>query len=165
MTRPNLILIVSDDQGPWALGEIAKAGTDVELGTFPLPMTDDPADLKVRVNIDLSLWVPEAASSPEGARELAQFLMRPEVQDPYNAEFLAFGTRTDAPPVTDDRIAVRFQYEWHDDDGQWWRSYGNELWHFDADGYMSRREASINDVAITEAERRVRPGRGELPPS
>ncbi|MFK4493280.1 nuclear transport factor 2 family protein [Dermacoccus sp. GAS27A] len=66
---------------------------------------------------------------------------------------------------TDDRIAVRFQYEWHDDDGQWWRSYGNELWHFDADGYMSRREASINDVAITEAERRVRPGRGELPPS
>ena len=63
------------------------------------------------------------------------------------------------------RIAVRFQYEWHDDDGQWWRSYGNELWHFDADGYMSRREASINDVAITEADRRVRPGRGELPPS
>ena len=67
--------------------------------------------------------------------------------------------------AADDRIAVRFQYEWHDDDGQWWRSYGNELWHFDADGYMSRREASINDVAITEAERRVRPGRGELPPS
>lgn len=97
-------------QGPWALGEIAKAGTDVELGTFPLPMTDDPADLKVRVNIDLSLWVPEAASSPEGARELAQFLMRPEVQDPYNAEFLAFGTRTDAPPVTDDRIAEMQRY-------------------------------------------------------
>ncbi|WP_341856309.1 hypothetical protein [Brachybacterium sp. GPGPB12] len=73
-------------------------------------MTDDPADLKVRVNIDLSLWVPEAASDPEGARELAQFLMRPEVQDPYNAEFLAFGTRTDAPPVTDDRIAEMQRY-------------------------------------------------------
>jgi raffinose/stachyose/melibiose transport system substrate-binding protein len=97
-------------QGPWAFGEIAKAGTDVDLGTFPLPMTDDPADLKVRVNIDLSLWVPEAASAPEGARELLQFLMRPEVQDPYNAEFLAFGTTEDAPPVTDERIVEMQRY-------------------------------------------------------
>jgi nuclear transport factor 2 (NTF2) superfamily protein len=56
---------------------------------------------------------------------------------------------------TDDRIAVRFQYEWHDADGQWWRSYGNENWEFDADGYMRRREASINDVAITEDQRRI----------
>jgi nuclear transport factor 2 (NTF2) superfamily protein len=54
-----------------------------------------------------------------------------------------------------DRIAVRFQYEWHDDAGQWWRSYGNENWQFDAQGYMTRREASINDVAIDEAERRI----------
>ncbi|MFD0274018.1 DUF1348 family protein [Kitasatospora sp. NPDC127111] len=53
------------------------------------------------------------------------------------------------------RIAVRFQYEWHDADGQWWRSYGNELWEFDGHGLMRRREASINDVAITEAERRI----------
>ena len=55
---------------------------------------------------------------------------------------------------TDNRIAVRFQYEWHDTDGRWWRSYGNENWEFDAEGYMSRREASINDVAIEESERR-----------
>ncbi|WP_150239894.1 nuclear transport factor 2 family protein [Nocardiopsis quinghaiensis] len=54
----------------------------------------------------------------------------------------------------DDRIAVRFQYEWHDTEGQWYRSYGNELWEFDAHGLMSRREASINDVTIAEAERR-----------
>ncbi|HEX6391178.1 MAG TPA: nuclear transport factor 2 family protein, partial [Solirubrobacteraceae bacterium] len=46
---------------------------------------------------------------------------------------------------TDDRIAVRFQYEWHDDEGQWWRSYGNENWEFAENGLMSRREASIND--------------------
>ena len=52
------------------------------------------------------------------------------------------------------RIAVRFQYEWHNDSGQWFRSYGNELWEFDDDGLMRRREASINDVAITETERR-----------
>ncbi|MFC4054182.1 nuclear transport factor 2 family protein [Actinomadura syzygii] len=52
------------------------------------------------------------------------------------------------------RMAVRFQYEWHDSDGQWWRSYGNELWQFADNGLMSRREASINDVRISEADRR-----------
>jgi nuclear transport factor 2 (NTF2) superfamily protein len=62
---------------------------------------------------------------------------------------------------TDDRIAVRFQYEWHDAQGQWWRSYGNENWEFDAEGYMRRREASINDVAIDEADRRIRGPRGD----
>jgi nuclear transport factor 2 (NTF2) superfamily protein len=55
-----------------------------------------------------------------------------------------------------DRIAVRFQYEWHDEAGRWWRSYGNELWEFDERGLMRRREASINDVAIREADRRIR---------
>ena len=54
----------------------------------------------------------------------------------------------------ENRIAVRFQYEWHDTAGQWYRSYGNELWEFDEDGLMSRREASINDVPIAENERR-----------
>lgn len=53
------------------------------------------------------------------------------------------------------RIAVRFQYESHDAAGRWWRSYGNELWEFSDDGLMRRREASINDVAIAESERRI----------
>ena len=53
------------------------------------------------------------------------------------------------------RIAVRFAYEWRDDAGQWWRSHGNENWEFDDDGYMARREASINDVAIEESQRRL----------
>ena len=56
-----------------------------------------------------------------------------------------------------DRIAVRFQYEWHDDEGQWWRSYGNENWEFAPSGLMSRREASINDVRIAESDRRIDP--------
>ncbi|ALO95701.1 histidine kinase [Streptomyces hygroscopicus subsp. limoneus] len=55
----------------------------------------------------------------------------------------------------ENRIAVRFQYECHDADGQWWRSYGNELWEFDGHGLMLRREASINDVAIEESDRRI----------
>ena len=64
----------------------------------------------------------------------------------------------------DNRIAVRFQYEWHDDAGDWRRSYGNELWEFDERGLMRRREASINDVRILETERRFRwPAPGPRP--
>lgn len=55
---------------------------------------------------------------------------------------------------TGHRIAVRFAYEWHDDSGQWFRSYGNENWEFDDHGYMRRRIASINDLAISESERK-----------
>jgi len=55
---------------------------------------------------------------------------------------------------TDNRIAVRFQYEWHDAAGQWCRSYGNEQWEFDGHGLMRRREASINDVPIHESDRK-----------
>ena len=53
-----------------------------------------------------------------------------------------------------DRIAVRFAYEWHDDSGHWFRSYGNENWEFDSDGLMRRRYASINDLPILESERK-----------
>ncbi|GAA3114042.1 hypothetical protein GCM10020001_036510 [Nonomuraea salmonea] len=59
------------------------------------------------------------------------------------------------------RIAVRFQYESRDSSGQWWRSYGNEQWEFDESGLMRRREASINDVPISEPERRIFGVRGE----
>lgn len=54
----------------------------------------------------------------------------------------------------ENRIAVRFEYEWHDESGQWWRSHGNENWQFDEDGYMTHRYASINDQAIEEADRK-----------
>lgn len=54
---------------------------------------------------------------------------------------------------TDNRIAVRFAYEWHDDSGHWFRSYGNENWEFDEHGLMARRHASINDLPIKESER------------
>ena len=57
---------------------------------------------------------------------------------------------------TGNRIAVRFQYEYHDDAGNWFRAYGNEQWEFDENGLMRRREASINDVPIKEGERKFR---------
>jgi len=53
------------------------------------------------------------------------------------------------------RMAVKFEYEWHDDSGQWFRSYGNELWEFAASGLMQRREASINDLPIAASERKL----------
>jgi nuclear transport factor 2 (NTF2) superfamily protein len=56
----------------------------------------------------------------------------------------------------DNRIAVRFEYEWRDDSGQWYRSYGNEQWEFREDGLMQRRFASINDAPILERDRRIR---------
>jgi nuclear transport factor 2 (NTF2) superfamily protein len=55
----------------------------------------------------------------------------------------------------ENRIAVRFQYKWQNGTGQWWRSYGNELWEFAPNGLMSRREASIKDRPISESERRI----------
>lgn len=90
-----------------------------------------------------------------GRAEIEEFLRRK-----WDRE-LDYALRKDLWSFTDDRIAVRFQYEWHDTEGQWWRSYGNEMWEFDADGYMRRREASINDVPIDESERWILGSRPE----
>jgi nuclear transport factor 2 (NTF2) superfamily protein len=68
---------------------------------------------------------------------------------------LDYALRKELWAFTDNRIAVHYQYESHDASGQWWRSYGNELWEFAEDGLMRRRESSINDVAIDESERRI----------
>ncbi|MEM9806342.1 MAG: nuclear transport factor 2 family protein [Cyanobacteria bacterium P01_D01_bin.56] len=84
----------------------------------------------------------------QGREAIREFLTRKwdkELDYRLTKEMWAFGER---------RIAVRFQYEWHDDAGQWFRAYGNENWEFDDDGLMRRREASINDKPITEEERR-----------
>ena len=84
-----------------------------------------------------------------GRDEVHAFLVRKWERE------LEYVLRKDLWAFTADHIAVRFQYEWHDADGQWWRSYGNENWEFDEHGLMRRREASINDVAITAGERRI----------
>jgi len=68
---------------------------------------------------------------------------------------LDYALRKDLWAFSGNRIAVRFQYECRDASGQWWRCYGNEQWEFDDEGYMRRREASINDVPIEEADRRI----------
>lgn len=71
---------------------------------------------------------------------------------------LDYRLRKELWAFTDNRIAVRFEYEWHDDSGQWYRSYGNEQWEFSSDGLMQRRFASINDAPILASERRLSTG-------
>jgi nuclear transport factor 2 (NTF2) superfamily protein len=82
---------------------------------------------------------------------------RPQIVEFLTAKWereLDYALRKSLWGFRQNRMAVRFQYEWHDAAGQWFRSYGNELWEFDERGLMRRREASINDVTISEADRR-----------
>ena len=91
-------------QGPWAFGEIAKAAPDLPLWMFPLPMTDNPDDLKARINMDLAAWIPQASKHQDAAREFLEYLYQPEVIQDYNESQLGFLPTKDAPPVSDERI-------------------------------------------------------------
>ena len=97
-------------QGPWAFSEIAKTSPDLPLGTFPLPMTDDPADLGVRVNMDLAAMIPEESHHQEAARDFLEFLYEPQNIEEYNASQLGFTPTTDAPAPDDPRIEGMIEY-------------------------------------------------------
>jgi uncharacterized protein len=129
------------------------------------PFTDETARLKIQAAEDA--WNsrdPERVSlayTPDtewrnrtdfihGRAEVVEFLRRKWARE------LDYRLRKELWAFQGNRIAVRFEYEFHDVDGQWWRAYGNENWEFDEHGYMSRRFASINDLKITEAERKFR---------
>lgn len=116
--------------------------------------TRDPARVALAYTPD-SVWR-NRDTFVTGRQEIERFLTEKwarELDYALRKELWAFG---------DDRIAVRFQYEWRESSGRWWRSYGNELWEFDGEGLMRRREASINDVPIIEADRRIH---GPRPPA
>jgi nuclear transport factor 2 (NTF2) superfamily protein len=84
-----------------------------------------------------------------GREEVKQFLKgKWEKELDYKLKKELWGFR-------ENRMAVRFEYEWHDHNGQWFRSYGNELWEFDENGYMQKRFASINDMPIAETDRKL----------
>ena len=84
-----------------------------------------------------------------GCEEVKQFLTRKwEKELDYKLKKELWGFR-------ENRMAVRFEYEWHNQAGQWYRSYGNELWEFDENGLMQKRFASINDMEIDEADRKL----------
>ncbi len=85
-----------------------------------------------------------------GREEIRAFLRRK-----WDKE-LEYRLRKELWSFMDSRISVKFEYEWHDDAGQWYRSYGNEQWEFATNGLMQRREASINDLSIEESDRKFR---------
>jgi nuclear transport factor 2 (NTF2) superfamily protein len=92
-----------------------------------------------------------------GRAEVVAFLQRKWARE------LDYRLRKTLWSFTGNRIAVRFEYEYHDDTGQWFRAHGNENWEFDALGYMARRFASINDQPIREEDRKLRWPHGPRP--
>ena len=136
------------------------------------PFTPDTARQKVRAAEDgwnsrdpqrVSLaYTPDStwrnrAEFITGREEIVRFLQRKWAKE------LDYRLIKELWAVTDNRIAVRFAYEWHDDSGQWFRSYGNENWEFADNGLMRRRIASINDLPIAEADRKYRWPLGRRP--
>ncbi len=97
-------------QGPWAFSEIAKTSPDLQLGTFPLPMTDDPKDLAVRVNMDLAAMIPEGSHHRQAARDFLEYLYQPQILQAYNASQLGFTPTKDAAAPDDPRIAGMIPY-------------------------------------------------------
>ena len=117
--------------------------------------TRDPERVALAYTVDTQ-WR-NRAEFPTGREQVVRFLRRKwdrELDYRLIKELWAFAG---------DRIAVRFAYEWHDDAGNWFRSYGNENWEFDEQGLMHRRFASINDVPIGEADRKYRWPQGPRP--
>jgi len=147
--------------------------TATEAPRPPLPPFDiDGAVKKVRLAEDAwNARDPERVSlaySPDsvwrnrseflaGRAEIVQFLTRK-----WNKE-LEYRLIKELWAFRENRIAVRFAYEWHDDAGNWFRSYGNENWEFDEHGFMRRRIASINDLPIRETDRKYRWPLGRRP--
>ena len=110
--------------------------------------TRDPERVALAYTVD-SEWR-NRSEFLAGRREIVEFLKRKWKRE------LDYKLRKELWAHNADRIAVRFEYEWHDVSGTWFRSYGNEMWEFAEDGLMRRRYASINDLEIKESERRVR---------
>ena len=116
--------------------------------------TRDPERVSLAYTLD-SLAEPQRV--PIGREAIGQFLQRKWAKE------LDYRLIKELWAFHDARIAVRFAYEWHDDSGNWFRSYGNENWEFDENGLMRRRLASINDLPIQEAERKYRWPLGRRP--
>lgn len=137
---------MSDSRPPFPPFTEADAWAKV-LGAEAAWNTRDPERVSLAYSID-SVWR-NRDTFLIGRDEIRDFLTQKWAQE------TEYALRKDLWAFTGNRIAVRFQYESRDLQGQWWRSYGNENWEFDDAGLMRRREASINDVAIGEDERRL----------
>lgn len=108
----------------------------------------DPATVSLAYTVDS--WWRNRSTFVQGREQIVEFLTAKWANE------LDYRLIKELWAYTEDRIAVRFAYEWHDGAGQWFRSHGNENWQFTAEGLMRYRHASINDQAITESERKFR---------
>jgi uncharacterized protein len=115
----------------------------------------DPGKVALAYTVD-SRWR-NRAEFIHGREEIIAFLTRKWAKE------LDYRLIKELWAFTENRIAVRFAYEWHDDSGNWFRSYGNENWEFDGDGLMKVRHASINDLPIAEGNRKYRWALGRRP--
>ena len=115
----------------------------------------DPKKVSLAYSIDSS-WR-NRSEFVVGREAIVQFLTRKWAKE------LDYRLIKELWAFTKNRIAVRFAYEWHDDSGNWFRSYGNENWEFNADGLMQKRYASINDLPIRESDRRYHWSLGRRP--
>ena len=126
---------------------------NLETATQKVQMAEDAWNTKDPEKVSLAYTIDTEWRNRDlfinGREEAKQFLTakwEKELDYKLKKELWAF---------TDNKIAVRFEYEWRNNNGQWFRSYGNENWEFDENGFMKKRYASINDLAINEAERRL----------
>jgi hypothetical protein len=115
----------------------------------------DPEKVALAYTVD-STWR-NRSEFVNGRKEIIEFLKRKWAKE------LDYRLIKEIWACHENRIAVRFAYEWHDDSGNWFRSYGNENWEFDQNGFMKRRIASINDLPIKESERKYRWPLGRRP--
>lgn len=109
--------------------------------------TKDPEKVSLAYTVDTE-WR-NRVEFINGREQVKEFLKRKWQKE------LEYKLKKELWGFRENRMAVRFEYEWHDQHGQWFRSYGNELWEFDEDGYMKKRFASINDLPIQESERKL----------
>ncbi len=123
-----------------------------ETAALKVRMAEDAWNTKDPVRVSMA-YTPDTrwrnrAEFPVGREQVVEFLKRKWARE------LDYRLIKELWAFEGNRIAVRFAYEWHDDSGQWYRSYGNENWEFDEHGYMARRFASINDLPIAESKRK-----------
>lgn len=109
--------------------------------------TKDPEKVSLAYTLDTE-WR-NRSEFLKGREAVKQFLQRKWSKE------LDYKLKKELWTYTAHKIAVRFEYEWHDHTGQWFRSYGNEMWEFDENGFMRKRFASINDIEIKESERKL----------
>lgn len=125
-----------------------------ETATLKVQMAEDAWNTKDPEKVSLAYTIDTEWRNRHlfinGREEVKEFLTNKWKKE------LGYKLKKELWAFTDNKIAVRFEYEWHDINGQWFRSYGNENWEFDENGYMKKRFASINDLTINETDRRVK---------